>query len=218
MSKIPNEIQEVIETHSLDIPTEFSAQLQAYVDALWDWNTKINLTRHTDYETFVFRDVIDSWQLAKLIHPEETVLDIGSGGGVPGIVLAIMRPDLKITLCDSTGKKAKVLQEIAAQLRLPIDVLNQRAEDILDVERFDVCTARAVGPLWKICQWLDDCWLEAGRLLATKGPNWTSERDAALEKGLMKKIDFRCVAQYETPVINARNFILKLWAKGAPEK
>ena len=77
---------------------------------LWEWNEKINLTRHTDYEKFVGRDLVDSLAFAEFLEQGEKVLDVGSGGGVPGVVLAIVRPDLKISLSDSVGKKAKVLE------------------------------------------------------------------------------------------------------------
>ena len=88
------------------------AKLQEYVQRLWAWNEKLNLTRHTDYEKFVARDLRDTLELSKLLHPEEEVLDVGTGGGVPGVVLAIIRPDLRVTLCESVGKKAQAVQEM----------------------------------------------------------------------------------------------------------
>ena len=60
------------------------AQIDRYCALLWDWNSKLNLTRHTDFDTFVSRDVVDSLELAKLLSANEEVLDVGSGGGVPG--------------------------------------------------------------------------------------------------------------------------------------
>ena len=84
--------------------------LERYCELLWEWNEKINLTRHTDYEKFVARDLVDSLAFAEFLEPGEKVLDVGSGGGVPGVVLAIVRPDLKVSLADSVGKKAKVLK------------------------------------------------------------------------------------------------------------
>src|SRR5258708_1126004 len=65
-------------------PAEQVAQLDRYCKLLWDWNEKINLTRHTTYEKFVTRDLADTLQLAGLVHPKEEILDVGSGGGVPG--------------------------------------------------------------------------------------------------------------------------------------
>ena len=88
--------------------------LQQYCELLWDWNTRLNLTRHTDYESFVTRDLLDSSRLAGHIPEGNSVLDVGSGGGVPGIVITILRPDLAVTLIDSTAKKANALKEIVA--------------------------------------------------------------------------------------------------------
>ena len=93
---------------------------------LWDWNAKLNLTRHTDYQKFVGRDVLDSRAFADALSPQEKVLDVGTGGGVPGVILAILRPDLKIWLCDSTGKKAEAVADIVAQLGLNVPVIHGR--------------------------------------------------------------------------------------------
>jgi 16S rRNA G527 N7-methylase RsmG len=70
------------------------SQLDNYRRQLWAWNERLNLTRHTTLEKFVSRDVVDSHQLSNLLQRGERVLDVGTGGGVPGVVLAILRPDL----------------------------------------------------------------------------------------------------------------------------
>mgnify|MGYP001352010896 CR=1 FL=1 len=80
-------------------------QFETYYQELAQWNQRLNLTRHVDYDTFVARDVVDSMQLAEFLVGGETVLDIGSGGGVPGMLLAILRPDVSMTLCDAVKKK-----------------------------------------------------------------------------------------------------------------
>src|SRR5262245_35980584 len=102
--------------HGLSVEPRQAELLDRYARLLWDWNTKLNLTRHTDYEKFVGRDLTDTLQLAAHLRPGEEVLDVGTGGGVPGLVLAILRPDLKVTLCDSVGKKIRVVSQIAEEL------------------------------------------------------------------------------------------------------
>ena len=67
------------------------SELEKYCRQLWSWNRRMNLTRHTDYDKFVARDLVDTIQLSALIPPQQEVLDVGTGGGVPGIVLAILR-------------------------------------------------------------------------------------------------------------------------------
>ena len=202
----------------IKLPDECLEPVAAYAALLWEWNKHLNLTRHTDYEKFVTRDVYDTIQLASLLQPEEEVVDLGSGGGVPGILLSILRPDLQISLCESVGKKAKVLDDLVAQLNLPSTVFNARLEDILDDFRFDAVVARAVGPLWKICFWLENHWLSVGRLLAIKGPNWGEERKEARHRGLMHPVEMRCALSYCTPGTDIESVILKLWLKGQPER
>ncbi len=218
MTQLNSLLRQKLEEFSIELPTDCSDQLAAYAEALWTWNRSLNLTRHTDCEKFVIRDVLDTVQLSELIHAGEHVLDIGSGGGVPGLTLAIMRPDLNIALCESVGKKANALQHMVDTLQIEATVFPLRAEELLDASRFDVCTARAVGPLWKICRWLNHYWLEAGRLLATKGPRWTEEKQVAQEMGLLKKVHLKVAAEYRTPVIDAQNVIVKIWSHVLPDK
>ena len=106
--------------HGVALDDDRTARLDHYCRLLWDWNEKLNLTRHTTYDKFVARDVLDSLALAAA--PDEDVLDFGSGGGVPGIVLAILRPDISMSLSDSVGKKAKVLAGLVTELGLDLPV------------------------------------------------------------------------------------------------
>src|SRR6476620_1193170 len=82
--------------HGFELPAEQVEQLDRYCRLLWDWTEKINLTRHTDYEKFVGRDVLDSLKLADHLRESDEILDVGTGGGVPGVVLAIVRPNLQV--------------------------------------------------------------------------------------------------------------------------
>ncbi len=184
-----------------------------YCVLLWKKNEQLNLTRHTNFDQFVSRDLADTLQLSKLIPHNLEVLDVGSGGGVPGMLLAIIRPDLMVTLTDSTGKKAKALEEFAAALDLDVAIYHQRAENLLDDFRFDVTIARAVGPLFKICGWFSGRWPAAGRLLAIKGPQWTQERLEAKEKGLLQHVDLRKISEYPTPGTTWNSVILELKAR-----
>ena len=101
--------------HGIELADDQISQLDKYCQRLWDWNTRLNLTRHTDYEKFVARDVVDSQWLEQFLESGEAVLDVGTGGGVPGIVLAILRPDLEIVLCDSVAKKAERSKPLSAR-------------------------------------------------------------------------------------------------------
>jgi 16S rRNA (guanine527-N7)-methyltransferase len=91
--------------------------------------------------------VLDTLELSKLLRAGEEVLDVGTGGGVPGVVLSIVRPDLQVTLCESVGKKAAAVEQIIRQLKLETPLYPNRAEEVLEDLRFDACVGvtRAFG-------------------------------------------------------------------------
>ena len=206
-------LKKTIQKFHLEVPEHAPTPLKHYCQHLWEINKTLNLTRHTTYEKFVTRDLLDSVELCKLIPEGKDVLDVGSGGGVPGIVIAILRPDLQVTLTESVGKKAAALGEIAEALSLNVEIYQCRAEDLLVDFRYDYTTARAVGPLKKIATWFADVWLSAGKILAVKGPKWVEEKAAAEELGLLSKVDLRVVAEYDVPGVDWKSVILQLKAK-----
>lgn len=191
--------------------------LDRYRRLLWEWNEKINLTRHTTMEKFVTRDVIDSLQLAQLLEPGERVLDVGTGGGVPGVILAIVRPDLKVSLCESTQKKARAVEEMVGELGLPVRVYANRVEDVLEMTTFDTLVARAVASLAKMLRWLKPHWAAFDQLLAIKGPSWVAERGEARHYNLFHELELRKAATYETPRTGAESVILKIWRSDNPD-
>ena len=192
--------------------------VEQYCRALWKENERLNLTRHLDFPTFVARDLNDVVQVSKLLRPNEEVLDIGSGGGVPGIVLAILRPDLQITLCESVGKKAEALRRLIEPLPNSVRLYHGRAEDLLELERFDAAIARAIGPLAKICRWFHEHLLAMGCLLALKGSRWPQELAEAKLLPEFKKFQWKLAMEYPMLGTESKAYISKLWAKGAPER
>jgi len=171
----------------------------------------MNLTRHTTLEKFVTRDVVDSHELALLLEPGERVLDVGTGGGVPGVMLAILRPDLSVSLCESVGKKARAVESIVAELELATPVYACRAVDVLEINTFDTLVARAVASLRKVLTWLQPHWDAFDRLLLIKGPAWVEERSEARHHGLLGGLELRKAATYQTPRTGAETVILKIW-------
>lgn len=186
-------------------------RLDDYRRLLWSWNQKMNLTRHTTLEQFVARDVVDSHQLAGLLERGERVLDVGSGGGVPGVVLAILRPDLSVSLSESVGKKARAVEAIVGELGLPTPVFACRAEEVLEINTFDTLVGRAVAPLRKVLTWLEPHWDAFDRLLLVKGRAWVDERSEARHHGLLGGLELRKAATYQTPRTDAESVILKIW-------
>jgi 16S rRNA (guanine527-N7)-methyltransferase len=205
-------LEQALSHYGISLPDAQVERLDRYCRLLWDWNDRLNLTRHTTWDKFVTRDLVDSMQLSQLLQPGQQVLDVGTGGGVPGVVLAILRDDIDVSLCESVQKKARVVQEIARQLDLPCAVHAERAEKLLEDLRYDVLVARAVGPLWKMCKWFQNHWQEFGYLLAVKGPGWIDERAAARERGLLQHVQLRRVASYPMPGTDSESVILRLEA------
>ncbi|HJN12561.1 MAG: 16S rRNA (guanine(527)-N(7))-methyltransferase RsmG [Pirellulaceae bacterium] len=215
--RISAEFTAELAKHQIVLDDAVVAHLNRYCDLLWDWNTKLNLTRHSDFEKFVGRDLTDSLQLAQLVEPGERVLDVGSGGGVPGIVLAILRPDLQLSLCESVAKKAGALEAMCRDLQLDIPVFPNRVEKVLVNYCYDVVTARAVGSLSKMLKWLEPHWGSFGRLLAFKGPRWVAERGEARHLGFFNKLQLRLAVQYDMPGTDSKSVILKIWPKESQE-
>lgn len=210
-------LAEALSEDGILLPDGQVEQLDRYRQLLWSWNERMNLTRHTTMEKFVARDVFDVMQLAELLERGERVLDVGTGGGVPGIMLAIMRPDLKVSLCESTTKKANAVKEMVEELGLRVPVYASRAEEVLGITTFDCLVARAVASLRKILTWLQPRWDAFDRLLLIKGPGWVEERGEARHHGLLHGLDLRKAATYVTPRTGAESVILKITPSGNEE-
>lgn len=124
-----------------------------YAKLLVEWNEKINLTAITDPDGIVLKHFVDSLSVFSTINIPEGAksIDVGTGAGFPGIPMLIARPDLKITLLDSTNKKLNVIRDILKKLDLQCEVLHTRAEEAGQNktyrEQYDFATARAVSNL-----------------------------------------------------------------------
>lgn len=211
-------LAEALTKAQITLPPAPIAQLEDYCRRLWDWNEKINLTRHTDYDKFVARDVVDTLQLAEQLPEASRVLDVGSGGGVPGIVLSIVRPDLDVVMSESMAKKARVLDDLVGGLHLTALVHHGRAEQLLTSEYFDNLTVRAVAPLKKLLTWFKPYWGAFGRLLVIKGPAWVDERKEAREAGLMNELNLRKLAAWPLPGTESESVLLGIWPREESEE
>lgn len=190
------DLSAALNKYGIDIPSEQQAMLHRYCDLLWEWNQKLNLTRHTDFDTFVSRDLWDTVQLSSWIEDGERVLDVGSGGGVPGLVLAILRPRVIVTVSDSIEKKTRALEDMVKRLGLQTQVANSRVQDLLPRRKYDTLIARAVGPTHKILRWVSPFWSRFRRMLLIKGPNWVTERKEARHRGVMNDVELRKLSSY----------------------
>lgn len=146
MSKMSSPIS-LIESYFSLSPVQ--AQQFAALDGLYrDWNSKINVISRKDIDALYEHHVLHSLAIAKVLRfsAGSSILDVGTGGGFPGIPLAILFPECKFTLVDSVGKKIKVASEIAKALGLTnVECIQERVED--EKRKFDFVVSRAVMPL-----------------------------------------------------------------------
>jgi len=138
-----------------DLDEHKKAQFAALKPLYDDWNAKINLISRKDMDNFYTHHVLHSLSIAKVIDFEvgTEILDVGTGGGFPGIPLAILFPKARFVLIDSIGKKIKVVQDIAQQIGLQnVEALQIRAEQLN--ESFDFVVSRAVTDLPTFYSWV----------------------------------------------------------------
>lgn len=159
------------------VPTGFAAGAERFVALLLDANRRVNLTRVTAPEAVARLHLLDALAALPLLdaHNPAEVIDLGSGGGLPAIPLALARPEVRWTLVDSIGKKAAMLREFVAALGLRnVEVLADRAEalgqDARQRGRYPIVTARACAPLPILAELALPLVQMGGVLLAWKGP------------------------------------------------
>ena len=203
----------------LEVPAASLPGLAAYAERLWAWNERLNLTRHTDVERYVSRDVGDAVAIAARLATGERVLDVGTGGGVPGVVLAILRPDLKVELAESVGKRARAVAEIVAEIGLTVPMHACAAQGVVQSRaaanaRFDTLVVRAVAPLVKLLGWFEPLAGSFGRLLIVKGPRWEEEKDAARLQGLTRRLLVRRIASWPIRGSDNESVLLEVTARG----
>lgn len=167
-------------------------KLLAYLDMVLDRNQHINLTAVKDRDEAIQKHIADSLTICKLDEYQnaKTVMDVGTGAGFPGALLAIADSDKIFTLMDSTSKRLKVIDEFAEKLEISnLSTLHARAEEVARKSeyagQFDVCVSRAVANLATLSGWCLPFVKKGGYFISYKGENYQEELDAA-EKSLKK--------------------------------
>lgn len=153
----------------LDLDATAHARLLDYLALLEKWNRVYNLTAIVEPERMLSHHLLDS--LAVLPHVDaDRLLDVGSGGGLPGIPLALARPSLRVTLLESSHKKAAFLQQAVIELRLTnVETVQARAQDYRPASRFPRIISRALSDLAQFVRLTDHLLAEGGQWLAMKG-------------------------------------------------
>lgn len=153
----------------LVVPADAEAKLLAYLALLEKWNRVYNLTAVRETGRMVSHHLLDSLAAVPYVDGA-TVLDVGSGGGLPGIPFAIVRPHWRVTLIDSIGKKTAFLQQAKTELGLAnVDVVTSRVEDYRPTAAFDIVASRAFADLNAFVELTRHLLRPGGRWLAMKG-------------------------------------------------
>jgi 16S rRNA (guanine527-N7)-methyltransferase len=154
----------------LVLDADARAAIDAHVRLLLAWNDAINLTAITAPEAVALRHVVDSLSVVPLLRRDLAILDLGSGGGFPGLPVAAAVPASRVTLVDAVAKKAAFLEAAvqASGLRGRVSVRAVRAESLAGVARWEVVLARGVGPLSELVELAMPLLAPGGRLIAWK--------------------------------------------------
>ena len=170
----------------LDLPSGAEQALLDYLALLLKWNAAYNLTAVRDPEQMVIKHLLDS--LSILPHVQgKTLIDVGTGAGLPGFVLALVKPDLQVTLLDSNGKKIRFLRQAIADLGVKnAEAVQSRVEEF--EKTFDLVTSRAFATLTDMVQGSAQLLSESGEFLAMKGVRPVEEIAALPEEFAVREV------------------------------
>ena len=183
-------------------------KLEHFYNLLLEWNQKINLTRIIEKEDVYLKHFYDSLTIVKVIdlNKVETLCDVGSGAGFPGVVLKIVYPNLKVTLVDSLQKRVNYLNTIIKKLNLTeIKAIHIRSEDLK--EKYDVVTARAVANISKLTSYTMHLLKKDGQLIAMKG-DIEKELTKEVYKELNSKYKIVKIEEFTLPKENSTRSII----------
>lgn len=174
-TRLDERLRAGIDALGIDIDAERRERMLAYLELLGRWNRAYNLTAVEDAPAMVDRHLLDSLSILPWLTGSH-ILDAGTGAGLPGVVLAIARPECHFVLVDSNGKKVRFLRQVRRELGLVnIEPVQARIEDFDPESVSDLIVARALAPLPRLVAQLESFLVRGAGLLAMKGPLAQSE-------------------------------------------
>lgn len=196
-------LQQGITQLDLSVPSTLHTQLLAYITLLDKWNHAYNLTAVRDITQMIPKHLLDSLAIAPYVRGKN-VLDVGTGAGLPGLVLAMARPELQCVLLDSNKKKTRFVQQVVLELGLKnVTVVSARIENFKPPHLFDTVTSRAYTNLKRFYQQTIEFCAPEGQLLAMKGVFPETELDEL--QGVQANIQTKSI---EVPQLNAERHIV----------
>jgi 16S rRNA (guanine527-N7)-methyltransferase len=174
----------------LDVSPARQEQLLDYLALMFKWNSVYNLTSLRDPMQMVTHHLLDSLAAVPAFAGAKNVLDVGAGGGLPGIVLAVVRPDMKVSMIDTVHKKTAFLTQVKAQLGLAnVSVYTMKVQELEVSDKFDVITSRAFADLSDFVEWSSHLLAEQGRYIALKGVAPEDERQRLPAEWKVTKVE-----------------------------
>ncbi len=190
--------------------------LRHYGELLASYKGRIRLTGPADPEILWKEHILDCLASVPLLPPEGKIIDVGSGGGLPGLVWALCRPDLEVILLDSVRKKCGALAALAADLGLAnVAIAWSRVEDYARANRevFDLAGCRALASAGILVEYLSPLVKTGGTILAFKGPSWHDEAAPLEGKWARLRLSAPRLIPYER---EEKKLFFVLWTKTAP--
>ncbi len=179
----------LIEQYFPDLSDEQKQRFAALYDLYMYHNERVNVISRKDMDNFYIHHVLHSLALVKFcdFRNIQSVIDIGTGGGFPGIPLAIMFPEIKFHLVDSIGKKINVVNEVAKSIGLK-NILAEQQRTENSEYAYDLAVARAVAPSIKLYEWMQNNWLTKPKFYLLKGGDLSEELNELLQVNPKLKI------------------------------
>ncbi len=194
---------EGLQCMALKLSDQVIDQLMTYLNLVEKWNRVYNLTAIRERDEMIKLHFLDSLSILNHVHVKN-ILDVGSGAGFPGIVLAITKPELKVTVMDSVNKKTTFMQQVKSELALAnLDVVNSRVEDYQPTTLFEAVTSRAFSNLKNMMSLTQHTLQKEGVWLAMKSKDVREELEA-FEKNQYTLIPLA------VPFINAERYLVIL--------
>ena len=217
-------LKEFLKEINIDITLEQTENFYKFMNLLLEWNEKINLTALTSQEDIILKHFVDSLTVLKYIKSKESIVDIGTGAGFPGIPIALMYKDNNITLVDSLNKRINFLEEVKRQMNIKnVVTIHTRAEEFGQNkqyrENFDIAVSRAVANLSVLAEYLIPLVKLGGKIICMKGSSVLEEINNS--KLAIKELggEIKQIEEFYLPRTDMkRNVIIIEKVKNTPKK
>jgi len=207
--KLQDTFNQKCQNSGIDLLSEQSERLLNYLSLLLKWNKAFNLTAITNPKEALDLHLLDSVVVSPAIKDYSSLLDVGTGGGLPGIPLAILNPEKQFTLLDTNGKKTRFLKQVVYELGLDnVTVINQRVQDFKNQSGYACILSRAFASLSDMVVWTEHLLAEGGHWLAMKGQYPQQELDELPETTELVKAN-----EVKLPGVNASRWFVYLKQK-----